>query len=143
YIISIQATFSTAFLIQLLISLFITCLIGFTLILIPITSIDFGVIALFFVAASTELIMFCSAGNEVTLQSEQIGDACYMSHWVDCGPSVRKTLFIIMERAKRPFRMSAAGFVFLSLDTLVSVFKSAFSYFTVLRQMYGDSQKGK
>ncbi|KAF2881802.1 hypothetical protein ILUMI_24358 [Ignelater luminosus] len=121
YITSIQTTFSSAFLIQLLVSLLITCLIGFTLILIPIVSIDFGMCTLMFVAASTELVLFCAAGNEITLQSENIRDACYMSQWVNCGPSVRKTLFIIMERSKRPFKLSAAGFVFLSLDTLVSV----------------------
>ncbi|KAF2897567.1 hypothetical protein ILUMI_08608, partial [Ignelater luminosus] len=75
---------------------------------------------LFLMAVATEVVLLCVAGNEVTLQSEKIRDACYMSRWFECGSTVRKTLFIIMERTKRPFRLSAANFVFLSLDTLVS-----------------------
>ncbi|KAF2899187.1 hypothetical protein ILUMI_06990 [Ignelater luminosus] len=60
-------------------------------------------------------------GNEIILQSMKIREACYMSEWVNCGPSVRKTLFIIMERTKRPLKLYAGGFISLSLDTLVSV----------------------
>ncbi|KAF2886566.1 hypothetical protein ILUMI_19606 [Ignelater luminosus] len=59
------------------------------------------------------------AGNSVI--SAKIRSACYMSEWINCGPLVRKSLFIIMERAKRPLILTAGGFVSLSLDTLVSV----------------------
>lgn len=66
------------------------------------------------------------------LQSEKLRDACYMSDWINCGMSVRKTLFIIMERTKRPLQLSAANFIVLSLDTLVSVSQS-FLYLFVSR----------
>ncbi|KAF2899209.1 hypothetical protein ILUMI_06966, partial [Ignelater luminosus] len=139
YIETIQTMFSYVFLIQLLLSLFLICFLGFTFILVPVTSINSLMCMIFLVAVTNELMLLCIAGNEITLESEKIRDACYMSRWFECGPPVRKTLFIIMEKTKRPFRLSAANFVFLSLDTLISVFKSAFSYLAVLQRMYGDS----
>lgn len=44
-----------------------------------------------------------------------------MSEWTDYDPSIRRMLFIIMERSKRPVRLTAGKFVFLSIPTLVSV----------------------
>lgn len=48
-------------------------------------------------------------------------DACYMTEWVACGPLVRKTLFLIMERSKRPLILTAGKFIILSLSSLVGV----------------------
>lgn len=44
-----------------------------------------------------------------------------MSNWYESNTKVRKMLFIIMERTKRPFIVVAGGFFTLSLATLVSV----------------------
>ncbi|KAF2894897.1 hypothetical protein ILUMI_11275, partial [Ignelater luminosus] len=86
----------------------------------PVTSPNFGRSVFFFIAVVIELTNFCIPGNEIILQSEKIRDACYMSEWTNCGPSVRRTLFIIMERSKRPLRLTAAKFVVLSLSSLLS-----------------------
>ncbi|KAF2885570.1 hypothetical protein ILUMI_20603 [Ignelater luminosus] len=79
-----------------------------------------GLIFFFIAIAGAELRILREKIIEA-VQSAKIGDACYMSEWINCGPSVRKSLFIIMERAKRPLELTAGGFVSLSLDTLVSV----------------------
>lgn len=55
------------------------------------------------------------------LQSENVKDACYQSDWVDFNLKVRKSLFIIMERSKRPVYLTAGGFANLSLDSYKSV----------------------
>lgn len=57
------------------------------------------------------------------MQSEEIRDACYMSEWNEYDPSVRKMLFIIMERAKRPVLLTAGKFSYLNIPTLVNVTK--------------------
>lgn len=44
-----------------------------------------------------------------------------MSGWNMCGPEVRKSLLIIMERSKRPFTLTAAKFTTLSRVSLVIV----------------------
>lgn len=59
--------------------------------------------------------------KNVDFQSDQISQACYMSNWYESHIAVRKILFIMMERTKRPFIVTAGGFFTLSLPTLVSV----------------------
>ncbi|XP_031329182.1 odorant receptor 94a-like isoform X2 [Photinus pyralis] len=83
-----------------------------------------------------QITLYCSYGNEVTIQSYRVLEACYMTEWVYRGPKVRQNLFLIMERSKRPMVMTAGKFVNLSLSSLVSVFRSAASYAMVLYQLY-------
>ncbi|XP_031329655.1 odorant receptor 94a-like isoform X1 [Photinus pyralis] len=83
-----------------------------------------------------QITLYCAYGNEVTIQSAMVLDACYMTEWIYCGPEVRRNLFLIMERSKRPLVLTAGKFINLSLSSLVSVIKSAASYAMVLYQLY-------
>lgn len=78
-----------------------------------------------------------------------------MSEWIYSGRLVRQSLFLIMERSKRPLALTAGKFIDLSLMSLMAVnycfikciifsyiinihfqvLKSAGSYAAVLRQM--------
>nr|WKF45107.1 odorant receptor 49 [Podabrus annulatus] len=140
YVASIEAKFSLAFLIQYFITLGVTGLLGLNFIFARVTSPDFLMCICFFIADLMQVFLVCYSCNEIYLESEKIRDACYFSNWRACGPSVRKTLYIIMERTKRPFYFTVGKFSVISLDTFLIILKTSMSYFTVLKSLYeGDS----
>ncbi|KAF5272419.1 hypothetical protein FQA39_LY07887 [Lamprigera yunnana] len=117
----IENVFSYVFLSQFLCSAFGICFVGFTFINAEPGSVEFIFALSFLGTLMFQITLYCSHGNEVTLQSAMISDACYMTKWVYCGPLVRKTLFLIMERSKRPMVLTAGKFVNLSLESLMAV----------------------
>ncbi|XP_076268581.1 odorant receptor 4-like [Rhynchophorus ferrugineus] len=86
-----------------------------------------------------ELGMYCYFGNELYLQSMEIHQSCYFSKWYDRGSAVKKILFILMERTKRPLQMKGCNFIALSATTFVSILKWSYSYFTLLRNTMQES----
>ncbi|KAB0804557.1 hypothetical protein PPYR_01527 [Photinus pyralis] len=133
---TIENIFSYVFLSQFLCSAFGICLAGFTSINAKPGSVEFIFALSFLGTLMFQITLYCSYGNEVTIQSYRVLEACYMTEWVYRGPKVRQNLFLIMERSKRPMVMTAGKFVNLSLSSLVSVFRSAASYAMVLYQLY-------
>lgn len=55
------------------------------------------------------------------MQSQNIVQACYECEWYEFDAPARRTLFIIMERAKRPLKLTAAKIAELSLETFTKV----------------------
>ncbi|KAH1015249.1 hypothetical protein HUJ05_013011 [Dendroctonus ponderosae] len=86
----------------------------------------------------TELGMYCWFGNFVYVESLEVINSCYLSHWEERGPAVRKTLFMLMERAKRPLEIKAVRFFTLSFDTFIVILKWSYSYFALLRNWMAD-----
>lgn len=54
-------------------------------------------------------------------QSEKLLQACYECNWYEYEINIRKLIFIIMERAKRPLKLTAAKFATLSLQSFATV----------------------
>ncbi|KAF2904104.1 hypothetical protein ILUMI_02057, partial [Ignelater luminosus] len=52
--------------------------------------------------------------------SLQIGHACYMSEWYLSNNRTRKYLFIIMERSKRPLKITTMKISALSLSAFAA-----------------------
>ncbi|KAF2892958.1 hypothetical protein ILUMI_13218 [Ignelater luminosus] len=132
---AIEDIFTYVFLSQFICSAAGICLVGFTFMNAAPGSLDFIFALSFLGTLMFQISLYCTFGNEVTVQSSRIGDACYDTEWVYCGPVVRKTMFLIMERSKRPLILTAGKFVDLSLSSLVAVVKSAASYAAVLFQV--------
>nr|WKF45104.1 odorant receptor 46 [Podabrus annulatus] len=140
FLVSIENGLSFSFLIQLLVTLTLTALVGFSFFFVSVKSPNFIRCLFFFVADVIQLAMLCFACNEVILKSEKIRDACYMSDWNKYNTSVCKTLFIIMERSKRPLCFTAGKFAVISLETFITILKMSMSYFTLLKSVYEDSK---
>ncbi|CAG9767691.1 unnamed protein product [Ceutorhynchus assimilis] len=69
----------------------------------------------------------------IQMLSLEILTSCYFSCWYEYGTSIRRSLFILMERAKRPIEVQALGLITLSLETFISILKWTYSYFALLR----------
>ncbi|KAF2892369.1 hypothetical protein ILUMI_13805 [Ignelater luminosus] len=132
----IDDIFSYCFLCQFLSSAFNMITMGFVFTITTPGSTEFILSFTFLSSTLIQISIFCAYGNEVIIESLKVHDACYMTEWTYCGPKVRKTLFFVMECAKRPVVLTAGKFVDLSLASLVSIFRAAVSYGTVLRQLY-------
>ncbi|GJQ66197.1 hypothetical protein Trydic_g4256 [Trypoxylus dichotomus] len=53
--------------------------------------------------------------------SDEITTSCYFSSWYKLSISSRKSLLLIMERAKRPLTIRLYNYVLLDLDSLGAV----------------------
>ncbi|XP_050305967.1 putative odorant receptor 92a [Anthonomus grandis grandis] len=136
----VENVFSMILLIQYLASIVAICNIGFQLVNVKIFSFQFFSMLLFLLAMMCQLGVYCWFGNEIILNSAAIRKACYDSDWVDYSVRVRKILFIIMERGKRPLYLTAGKFSILSLASFTSVINSAYSFFTLMQRMYQPSE---
>ncbi|XP_063824105.1 odorant receptor 49a-like [Ostrinia nubilalis] len=88
----------------------------------------------FFMAMIIQLAIQCFTGNELTLEAARISDAVMECKWERMPPSLRRMLIILMMRAQRPLRLSAAGFAYMNNDCFVAIMKAAYSYYAVLSQ---------
>ncbi|KAJ8735945.1 hypothetical protein PYW07_007565 [Mythimna separata] len=97
-------------------------------------SIEFASMTLFISCILTELFLYCYYGNEVTDESERVTQSLYSMEWRRAELSFRRSLVLVMERAKRPLRPAAGLVIPLSLDTFVKIIKSSYTFYAVLRQ---------
>ncbi|XP_046143347.1 odorant receptor 22c-like [Osmia bicornis bicornis] len=84
----------------------------------------------------TQLLMWCWPGEILVQESQEIGYAVYLDvPWYKLSPIYRRQLLLIILRSQKYCSISALTFQTLSVHTLTSVFNTATSYFTLLRQM--------
>nr|ARO70222.1 Odorant Receptor 10 [Dendrolimus punctatus] len=88
----------------------------------------------FFFAMITQLAIQCFTGNELTYQASLISEAVMQSKWELMSPRLRGLLLIMMTRAQKPLRLTAAGFAFMDNNCFLSIMKAAYSYYAVLSQ---------
>jgi hypothetical protein len=68
------------------------------------------------------LLLFTTPNSYCTwlschLQSQAVGDAAYGSDWLDASPNVKRSLNLVMARAKRPCKVTAGKFMDLNLES--------------------------
>lgn len=68
-----------------------------------------------------QLLTYCGNGNEVILHSGSVSDAVFECNWMVLDDSSKNEFLLIMMRAQRPIKLTAAKFAFLSLETYMSV----------------------
>ncbi|KAJ8913713.1 hypothetical protein NQ315_007430 [Exocentrus adspersus] len=133
----IEATFSRGIFIQFFCSVMVICLTGFQMLVISFNSMQFVLLVVYFSCMMCQVAMYCWYGHTVMESSDEITGACYMSEWNACyNAAVKKSLVLLMERAKRPATIRAGGFFTLNIPTLMTILRTSYSYFAVLRRLY-------
>nr|ARO76420.1 odorant receptor 14 [Conogethes punctiferalis] len=88
-----------------------------------------------------EFYIICRWCEEITVQSEKVGEAAYCSNW-ECGltviPGVKSCLLLVIARATKPVVMTAGGMYNLSLMSYSSLVKASYSALTVLLRTRQD-----
>ncbi|XP_047985074.1 putative odorant receptor 92a isoform X3 [Leguminivora glycinivorella] len=136
----VQAIFGGVVLLQFGIGGWILCMAAYKIVGLSIASLEFVSMVMFLMCILTELFLYCFYGNEVAVESAQVSDAIYGMEWVGpdgVGKEVRQALpFVICcsaGAARRPLR-PAALFIPLSLETFVTIIKSSYTFYAMLRQ---------
>ncbi|XP_034830111.1 odorant receptor Or1-like [Maniola hyperantus] len=88
----------------------------------------------FFAAMITQLAIQCFTGNELTYQAGQVANAVMASKWERMPPRLRRLLMMMMMRAQRPLKLTAAGFANMDNPCFLAIMKAAYSYYAVLSQ---------
>ncbi|XP_047367892.1 odorant receptor 4-like [Vespa velutina] len=94
------------------------------------------VLVTFFVYTFTilnTLFVYCYVGECLIEESMGLGDTLYQSNWYDISAVELKTMYICMERTKKPLKLTSAKFCALSLDTFSEILKTSIGYLSVLR----------
>nr|WEG72111.1 odorant-receptor-15 [Grapholita molesta] len=138
----LQAIFGSAVLLQFGIGGWILCMAAYKIVGLSIASLEFVSMLMFLSCILTELFLYCYYGNEVAVESAQVSDAVYSMQWVGpdgVGRDVKRALpFVICcsaGAARRPLR-PAALFIPLSLETFVTIIKSSYTFYAMLRQTH-------
>nr|AXF48778.1 odorant receptors OR28 [Lobesia botrana] len=136
----LQALFGGAVLLQFGIGGWILCMAAYKLVGLSVASIEFVSMLMFLMCILTELFLYCYYGNEVAVESAQVSDAVYGMQWVGpdgVGKEVSRVLPLVIccsnGAARRPLR-PAALFIPLSLETFVTILRSSYTFYAMLRQ---------
>nr|ATV96623.1 odorant receptor 3 [Eriocrania semipurpurella] len=89
----------------------------------------------YFVAACSQLLVYCYYGERMLELGEHLGDLAYQTPWMDRSIKFQHSIRMFIRQAQRQMRITAWGFSDLSLPTFTSILSSAMSYFTLLRSM--------
>ncbi|PSN49007.1 Odorant receptor 68 [Blattella germanica] len=130
-------------LMQMMASVIAFCVIGFQMSVIPISteSVKFVKLSVSLVSALVEQGMFYWFGGELLEESAQTLNAAYHCEWYSTDMKFRQNLRLMMERAKRPVKLTAGGFSLLTLESFASVVQSSYSYFTMLKAVHDEDQE--
>ncbi|XP_044259103.1 odorant receptor Or1-like [Tribolium madens] len=134
----IEDIFSKGIFLQFFASLIVICFTGFQMIVVPIPSVQFIFLIIYFSCMMCQVAMYCWYGHDIITTSDSIGQAFYMSNWYESDVKVRKNICIFLERAKKPVILTAWKFVTLSLTTFTTILRSSYSYFAVLQRLYKE-----
>nr|WCC57426.1 odorant receptor 29 [Papilio glaucus] len=73
-------------------------------------------------------------GTQLIYESQELVFAAYSSDWINSCKEFKRSMIIFMERTKTPLVVVGMKMFLLSLDTFVTIMKSAYSLFTLIRR---------
>ncbi|CAH1367430.1 unnamed protein product [Tenebrio molitor] len=83
----------------------------------------------------TQIFMYCWFGNEVEIKSNNIPYAAFEADWVNADLGFKKDLLFLIVKSQRPIKVSAMNLFYLNLNTLMTILRSSWSYYVLLRQV--------
>ncbi|XP_072759926.1 uncharacterized protein [Anoplolepis gracilipes] len=128
---------SFVLLIKLFIISILLCIMGFQLIL-ALKVNDIIMVGKSLVALSgflLQLTLYSFIGNYLKSEMEEIGVSIYQSAWYSFPRKIIRNVLFIFMQTKSPVALQAGNFIIINLATYVSILKTSFSYFSVLRIM--------
>ncbi|XP_059056743.1 odorant receptor 13a-like [Achroia grisella] len=132
----LRHTLSGPMLAQLVASGILICFVGYQATTIASASLIQGLTSILYLGYNLfAFYIICRWSEEITTQSQNIGEAVYCSGWEQGAsiiPTVRSSLLLIIGRANIPLIFSAGGMYNLSLQSYTSLVKTSYSALTVL-----------
>ncbi|XP_053688907.1 odorant receptor 63a-like [Sabethes cyaneus] len=133
---SINEIFSPVLVVQVFTSTSIICVIAFH------TSANANdrdsqtlVMILYLIAAFYQLFQFCWYGQRVQNESLQLPDSVYSCDWYKRSKKFQTTMQILLIEVQKTVDISAYNLFVMSLETYLTIVRTAASYFTALQTL--------
>ncbi|XP_066257514.1 odorant receptor 43a-like [Euwallacea similis] len=91
-----------------------------------------GFFIFYFLTLFVQLVMTAWSCNEVTVQSEALGDALFQSKWYLLDQQSQRNVLFILKRIRKPLHMTIGIFGPMTTNTIVLVLKAAYSYVNLI-----------
>ncbi|KAJ3666143.1 hypothetical protein Zmor_001597 [Zophobas morio] len=118
---TVEDIFSKGIFLQFFASIIVICFTGFQMIVVPVPSLQFIFLVIYFSCMMCQIAMYCWYGHDIITNSNSVGQYFYMSNWYEADFKLRKNMQIFLERTKKPVVLTAGKFVTLSLTTFTAV----------------------
>ncbi|XP_044010397.1 odorant receptor 4-like [Aphidius gifuensis] len=92
---------------------------------------------LYLVCMFFQIFILCYSGNQVTIESMNVGDMVYCMDWTQFELSTKKNLMMIMKRTMHPVVFTSGYFVTLSIGSFTDLIKLSYSAFNLLNRSSG------
>ncbi|XP_017075214.2 odorant receptor 30a [Drosophila eugracilis] len=112
------------------------CVLLFSLIIAQTIAQTVIVIAYMVMIFANSVVLYYVA-NELYFQSFDIAIAAYESNWMDFDVDTQKTLKFLIMRSQKPLAILVGGTYPMNLKMLQSLLNAIYSFFTLLRRVYG------
>nr|AXY83382.1 putative odorant receptor 1 [Conopomorpha sinensis] len=90
----------------------------------------------FLTMAMSQTWLLCWYGQRLMDSSLRVAAAAYNCGWYQVTTNVKKSLLFIMLRAKKPVCVTTYGFTVIGFNCYTTIVKTAWSYFTLLVNVY-------
>ncbi|XP_049548379.1 odorant receptor Or1-like [Anopheles darlingi] len=129
--------FSTTLLLQLFCSVFILCITELHLLANEHSVDDLTRVVMYLCCLIMQVFINCHYGNEITYTSKKVHQATAFVNYPDMDIKTRKLLILFQQRTMVELKCFVASLlkIELSMETFVTIIKSSYSYFAVLRSM--------
>ncbi|XP_072761972.1 odorant receptor 4-like isoform X2 [Anoplolepis gracilipes] len=101
---------------------------------IHITGAEAATLSAYTICMFMQIFIYCWAGNEVILKSNNIGNAVYNMNWPLLSISEKKDLLMIMRRSTIPIKFTSSFLITFSLESYSNILKTSYSAFNMLQQ---------
>ncbi|KAJ8735437.1 hypothetical protein PYW07_007057 [Mythimna separata] len=129
---TVQAMLSVTLFFQFGVSTLIICVVMCGLVL-P-SSIEFrAFLAMFLFTMTLRIFVPALLGTQLSYESEELMTAIYNCEWIPRSESFKRSLKLFRERAAIPIVISGLKMYPLTLLTFVSIMKTAYSFYTLIK----------
>ncbi|XP_063976360.1 odorant receptor Or1-like isoform X2 [Diachasmimorpha longicaudata] len=130
----INSLFTSIIFVQYAASFIIICVSVLLISQMPLFSPKFLALFMYLSCMLLQIFMFCAAGNEATIQCQNMINGISGSRWYLLGSRMKKYLVLMMLRTLRPVRFVSGFVIVLSLDSFCILIKKSYSAYTVLQR---------
>ncbi|XP_045455188.1 odorant receptor 67c-like [Melitaea cinxia] len=131
----LEILYSKSTLFNILSSSLLICLSGFNITIVAETSAMLAFTP-FLVVSLSQISLMCFYGDMLMASSTSICDAIYKCRWYDASLDIKKSITIVLFRARKPCKVTAANFAVLNLSAFTTILSRSWSYFALLKTMY-------
>ncbi|NP_001164395.1 odorant receptor 82 [Nasonia vitripennis] len=130
----LNSTFNVILFVQFAISSLVLCSSVYLLSKMKLVSVHFMSLSLYLSCMLYQIFLFCWYGNEVILQSLDLGNAVYHMDWTILSTEDKKKLLIVILLVRKPIQFTSSFLVSLSIESYCKILKTSYSVFNLLQR---------